>query len=119
MKKEDDIKRVLTELHESVSNTSRILFLLIAALFCAFLIMILDLGEDLARRSLTWLLGAAALGVLPCFIGMVKSMKRIGKVRRSISRAASREDGEIPDPADDIQMEDDLEPGQEEYDFYL
>ena len=50
---------------------------------------------------------------------MVKSMKRIGKVRRSISRAASREDGEIPDPADDIQMEDDLEPGQEEYDFYL
>lgn len=119
MKKEDDIKRVLTELHESVSNTSRILFLLIAALFCAFLIMLLDLGEDLARRSLTWLLGAAALGVLPCFIGMVRSMKRIGTVRRSIARAASREVAEIPDPEDDIQMENDLAPGQEEYDFYL
>ena len=119
MKKEDDIERVLTELHESVSNTSRILFLLIAALFCAFLIMLLDLGEDLARRSFTWLLGAAELGVLPCLVGTVKSMMRIGKVRRSIARTAPCEDGEMPDPADGIQMEDDLAPGQEEYDFYL
>ena len=119
MKKEDDIERVLMGLHEGVSNTSRILFLLIAALFCAFLIMLLDLGEDLARRSFTWLFGAAALGVLPCLVGTVKSMMRIGKVRRSIARTAPCEDGEMPDPADGIQMEDDLSPEQEEYDFYL
>ena len=56
--------------------------------------------EETARKSVMWLLGAAAVGALPCFIRMVALAKRIGKVRRSIADKVSRMDSDASDGQD-------------------
>ena len=100
MKKEDNLEWTLWELHEGVSRASGVLILLIVTLFCAFFILLLDLGEETARKSVMWLLGAAAVGALPCFIRMVALAKRIGKVRRPIADKVSRMDSDASDGQD-------------------